>query len=224
MNTQDKALFGKEWIKLRRGVWIIPILIMIAVINSGLKLHSMERAHGAYLMWTTVIFKQAPFFSHLKMTLAICGFIVGFLQAGPECKGRRLRLLFHLPVAPTRIVGIFILTGVSVLTLTGAVTLFGMWGVMTWFSLPAEIIVRVLYTVAPWILASLTGYFCTVTFLAGDRRFKFAAVISYMFFSGLLLYYPYYAAFMDSIWLYTAATTLFIPLTIYSFLRFMGDK
>jgi len=165
MTAQTSALLRKEWIKLRRGVWILPLIVAYAAVDSFLTLKGIDRMHGPFGLWLTLVAKQPPFFADFIL-LGPCGVILGVLQAWPECQGKRLRLLFHLPESPERVVHVMVYTGLAVLTLLNLAAHGALAAAMLAFHLPRDIVLPVLASVLPYSLLSMALYMCTVAVLA----------------------------------------------------------
>ncbi|WP_027181703.1 DUF4857 domain-containing protein [Oleidesulfovibrio alaskensis] len=224
MNRQVQALLAKEWIKLRRGIWIIPLLLGYAAIDSVLVLNTIDRVHGTFGLWATLIAKQPPFFASFRLLVA-CGVLTGFLQAWPECQGKRLRLLFHMPVMPGNIVGVMVGTGLCVMLLTGAAACGLLAASMNAFHMPADMILPVMVSLLQWVLLGITAYLGTVAFFAMRTMGGRVLVLWVMLAAFKLLWnYGDYGASEQALWRYGLFAAGFLPLVFFSYLRFMGER
>ncbi len=157
MNRYTCALLQKEWIKLKYVLWIIPVFLVYAAADSYFILTAIERNHDLFGLWSVLITKEPPFTDSFKY-IVFCGFIIGFCQARPETHGRHLRLLFHMPLLPERIVGTMLLLGLAIMTLINLFSVLAIIMVMKVYSFPSDIIVPVLYSFAPMALLSFISY------------------------------------------------------------------
>jgi len=223
MHTTTQALLAKEWIKLRRGVWLLPLLVGFAAMDGLLVLKTISRQHGPMGLWVTLVGKEPTFFSWYAL-LGLCGLLLGFLQAWPECQGRRLRLLFHTPLPAERILGVMLGVGLAVLVVLNIAAHVALAGSMLVFHLPWDVIRPVLLAVAPWSALSLTIYLCTVAFFASTGLPMKLLVVACAYTMWSLLGDPWgYGAFAPSLWAYFAMVPLLCLLALYALLRFMGD-
>ncbi|NTV74962.1 MAG: DUF4857 domain-containing protein, partial [Holophaga sp.] len=223
MNPRIRSLFQKEWIKLRRGVWLLPLILGYAAVDSLLVLRTIDRTHGAFGLWATLVSKEPAFFK-TYLLLGACGAVLGFLQAWPECQGRRLRLMFHLPVEPQRVLTVLLGTGLTVLLALNLAAHAALAASLAAFHLPLDILGPVLLSLAPWSLLSLAAYLGTVAFFGSRSLPQKALVLVCCYALCTLLAAPAgYGRFAPSLGRYALATLLFVPLVYHAYLRFMGD-
>lgn len=223
MQTKLRSLLGKEWIKLRRGIWIVPFILMYAAGDSFLTLSAIKRSHGAFGLWQTLVDKQPQFF-YLYILLAASGVLIGFLQAWPETQGKRLRLLFHTPIEPERIISTLLTTGMVLVLTINLLAFVLLSGTLCYFHLPKEIIIPVLQTIAPWSLLSFAAYLGTVAFFCSNRLPTRVFVLATVYSAYSLLADPSaYGLFAHSLGYYALGSLLFMFLVYYTCLRFMGE-
>ena len=224
MNAQTRSLLEKEWIKIRRGIWIIPLLLAYAVADSHLVLNTIKRMHGPLGLWATILGKEPTFFSSYLL-LVPCGILLAALQAWPECQGKRLRLLFHTPTAPGRILSVMLGTGTSVLMLFNLLALAALTVSMRAHHFPPDVITPVLLTVAQWCVLSFAAYFTTMAFFGSTGLpMKLIALAGGYAAYTLLADVRGYGLYARSLPVYIAFALAFVPLAYFAFLRFMGDR
>jgi len=164
--TIFRAVLLKEWVKLRILVWV-PFLLMIAfLIDTYMRYKGIVALHGASALWLDLMYKQSIAFLKLEWVLIGGGIWFACLQFLPECSHKRLRLLFHLPVAHQ--LPIYSMVGVGLLV-TGVLFLGaygGFYAVLSRFYLPAELYVPMLKTLLPWGLAGTVAYCVTAAVIA----------------------------------------------------------
>lgn len=223
MTPQTKSLFAKEWIKLRRAVWLLPLIVAYAAGDALLILQTIERNHDAFGLWVTLVIKTPPFVARFAL-LPLCGMIVGFFQAWPECKDKRLRILFHTPVPPALAISVMLATGTGMLLAANLAAMAALAGAMALFHLPWDIMAPVLSTVAPWSMLCFATYFTTVAFLAARPLPLKLLVLTCCYGASCLLgSSPMYGFFAQSLPQHALFTAACIPLVYFVFLRFQGD-
>ncbi len=223
MNNQWQSLLNKEWIKLRKGIWLLPLLLVYAAADTFLNLHALHRNYGPFGLWETVIFKQPRFFS-TYMLLTACGIIIGFLQARPESQDKRLRLLFHTPTDPSRIITLLLATGTIILLFVNITGLALLGGILSLFHFPWNVTYPVLLTVLPWCMLGLIAYLATVSFfLSSDLPMKLLSLLTFFPAWMILATRGAYGLSAPSLWTYALVTICYIFLVYYTSLRFTGE-
>lgn len=215
------SLLAKERIKLRKGIWLLPVLLCYAAGDTFLNLNTLEREFGAFGLWEGVVFKQPRFFDKY-MLLVACSALIGFLQAWPESRGRRLRLLFHMPLEPVRIVSVMFATGFSLVLLLNLVAFSLLSATLQHFHFPAEITRPVLLTVLPWGILSIAAYFAAMAFFIGNSisvRLLIIAVICPLW--GMLGETSAYGLYRYAFPGYGVVAALFVFMPFYSVLHYL---
>lgn len=222
MKSPLRALLSKEWIKLRLGIWIIPLLLVYAAGDSFLTLKGIHRLHGGFVLFLTLSGKQPLFFASYRV-LFIAGALLAFLQFWPETQGKRLRLLFHAPLHPERIIGMMLGCGLAIMLLINMAAHLLLTADMLYFHIPRDIIVPVLQTLAGWSILSLVYYLGTAAFLCNAHPIMRAFVIAAVYAMHLLMGAPRgYGLNVPSFPSYLVATAAFVPLVYFTCLRFMS--
>lgn len=218
-----RALLQKEWIKLRYFLWIIPLMFAYASIDSALVLNTIQRVHGGVGLWLTLTANEPTFFRSFQWIIVL-GTIVGFAQAWPEAQGKRLRILYHMPMDPERIFIVMLTVGLSLLLLTNALAYALLTLVMQFFYLPSNIIVPVLYAMVPYSLLSIISYLCVFAFFASNKMGLRALVLIAGALSFSLLWnVAGYSAFRISLAWYVGLSCGFIPLVLFVVLQAMDE-
>jgi hypothetical protein len=159
----------KEWIKVRLLFWIPFAALAAALCDVSLMYKGFVAMHGAPALWYELIVKQTVHFSRLSWVLAAAGMFFAALQFVPECSGRRLRLMFHLPVSYRvsmyTAVGYGLLLNLALLcaAVGGLALVFARMG------FPRELALPMLGTLPPWGLAGFASYCSTAAVLAEPR-------------------------------------------------------
>ena len=82
-----KALFFKEWIKLRY-FWCIPFIFAgAALADYHLTFKGVLSMHGAVDTWNGLIFKESIYFGSLQWAFILGGIWLASVQMVPECVG-----------------------------------------------------------------------------------------------------------------------------------------
>jgi hypothetical protein len=166
-----QALLLKERLKLRRSWWVPFLALAGALANVFLTWRSIGAMHGAPALWHILIYRQDVHFGALQWLLPFGGAWFACAQALPECSGRRLRLLFHLPVNHRLSLYVLAACGLALcLALLGA-ALGGFWLVARLTGFPPELIRAMAGTLLPWGLAGMTTW-CATAAAVADPSFK----------------------------------------------------
>lgn len=175
--TIFSAVLLKEWIKLRLLVWV-PFLVLIAVlIDVYMRYKGVVASHGAAALWLDLIYKQSIHFVKLKWVLIGGGIWFACLQFLPECSNKRLRLLFHIPVAHQIPMYAMLLVGVSIMALLFLCAYVGLYGVFSRFYFPQELSSMMLQTTLPWALAGLVAYCASGAVIAQSGVYRKLAFV-----------------------------------------------
>ena len=152
-----KAIFYKEWIKLRL-CWGVAAVVHVGVIGYVLlALRSTLLSSGIVETWATMIGRDVLMINQLTYLPLITGVCVALCQWLPEMQVKRIRLTLHLPIDNHLSIGAML--GYSVV---GLCVLFGIDAVLlacveqVW--LPRELVWRTFLTCLPWYFGGLIGY------------------------------------------------------------------
>lgn len=152
-----KAIFYKEWIKLR---WVLAILagIFAAVVPYlVLSLHSKFRFGGKAQLWSVIAEKDVNMISQLQYLPLLAGLMLGLFQFIPEMNKKSFKLTLHLPHPEKLTVVKMMLFGFGSLTTIFVVTGGALLALLS-LSLPSPVIGAWLMACIPWYLAGLTAY------------------------------------------------------------------
>lgn len=223
MNLKTQAILTKEWIKLRKTVWLLLLIVLYAAGDTYLYLHGQNQLGGALGLWGNILSRHPDFYSSFNL-LALCGVLLGFFQFWPECQGKRLRLFFHMPMEPWRLLSVQLLTGITVLIFINLLSFGLLLAAMALFNLPYNIIEPIMYCIVPWALLSFIAYFVTGAFLAANKLALRLLVLmgGYCAFA-LLFGGTGYGEFSQAALRYAAFTIAFIPLVFFTHLRFLSN-
>ncbi len=223
MSYPYKALLQKEWIKLRYILWIAPALVLYAAADTYFTLSTIQKAHEAFGLWTTLISKEPPLFDSFQY-IVFSGFLIGFYQIWPETQGKHVRLLYHMPMQPARIItlmlgaGLFLITTINVLALLAIITVFQA------FYLPWEIISSVLYAFAPFAILNYISYMTVFAFCAHKKwELKGLVILSCIIFYTLLWGIEGYNVWRQVLHWYALLACGTIFLCYFTFLQVMGE-
>jgi len=222
MHPPLHALLLKERIKLRLGVWLLPLLLLYAAADSFLILKAIQRSHGSFGLILTLLSKEPMFFGGFRV-LFLAGALLAFLQIWPEVQGKRLRLLFHTPVHPEGLAGMTLTCGLGLMLLTNLGAHLALAGNLLIFRVPVDIITPVLLTLATWSLLSLVCYLGTAAFFYHDglvvRGFVLLSCFAMYGFMGRPTGYGLQAPSLGS---HALLVLLFLALVFFACLRFMS--
>lgn len=153
-----QALFYKEWIKTRRIVVLISIILIGLICYTFIYTGQLFRVGGAVQTWNTVILKDMPILPDITQWIPLMvAFLLSFFQFVPEITDRRLKLTLHLPLSETRTISILLLYGIIILLVAFLFTYLVLSvGLSLYY--PREIITAMLWKSTPWFLAGILGY------------------------------------------------------------------
>ncbi|MFT3757863.1 hypothetical protein [Thauera sp.] len=155
-----RGLLYKEWIKLRY-LGLLPLaLLLIALGNSFYDMHGMKSANGGQALWHAVIFRSHMPFETMRYLPLFSGVWLAAIQFAPECRNRRLRLFFHLPVNEHKALFLILGLGAGLLSLLVGILCLAQAGITSLF-MPVEAARLSLLTLAPWCLAGFVAYAAT---------------------------------------------------------------
>ncbi len=222
MSYPYKALLQKEWIKLRYILWIAPALLLYATADTYFTLNTIQRAHEAFGLWTTLVSKEPPLFDSFQY-IVFSGFLIAFYQVWPETQGKHVRLLFHMPMQPARIITFMLGTGLIIITSINILATLALIIAFQAFHLPWEIISAVLYAFAPFAILNYVSYLCVFAFCGSKKwELKGFTLLCCIIFYSLLWGISGYNLWREALHYYAllASGTLF--LCYFTFLQIMG--
>ena len=152
-----KALFYKEFLKLRL-FWGLALIVHVGmIVYLLLSLRSTLLASGVVETWATMIGRDVLMINPLMYLPLITGVGVALCQWLPEMQAKRIRLTLHLPIDNHLSIGAMLgcsIIGLCVLFGLDAALLAGVGQI--W--LPRELVLRTFLTCLPWYLGGLIGY------------------------------------------------------------------
>lgn len=208
-------LLFKEWIKLRLLAWLPLALVMAALVDSWLVLRAVRNNHGPVQLWNALTYKQDIYFFKLAYVLPLSGLWYACVQFLPECTGKRLRLLFHLPVPHWLALYVPVTVGLACVAAVSVVALGGLGAILALgLHLPAELSWPMVQTALPWCLAALVAYLATAATIAdpGPVR-RLAIALAGLAFVSMLIQTSGFAGMSDSLpWYGLACLPWLLPL------------
>lgn len=152
-----KAIFYKEWLKLRL-FWGLALAVHVGMVAYMLlSLRSTLLSSGVVETWATMIGRDVLMVNTLMYLPLVTGVVLAVCQWLPEMQLRRIRLTLHLPIDFTLSIGTMLLN-----SLLGLFCLFALDAVMLsvveqiW--LPRELVWRTFLTCLPWYIGGMLGY------------------------------------------------------------------
>jgi hypothetical protein len=182
-----KALFYKEWLKIK---WVVTGLVLVnalVVLNIYLDLLNTFKERSANVVVGQFQLYEIVFYLDIKLIFLATGLLIGVFQFYPEINQSRLKLTFHLPVKENRLmlqmasVGILILSGIALMDTT-------LLSIICLKFLPDEFFTSMLVTTTPWYLGGLVCYFWVIIIFVEPNWAK--RVLSFLIAIGAVsLYY-----------------------------------
>lgn len=111
------AIFYKEWIKTRRTVGLMLLLLVALLVYALVQMGQTLRVSGAVQAWSAVLLKDISLVPAVtKWFTLLTGVLLGVAQFIPEMTDKRLKLTLHLPLRESKIVFVTLLYGIAVLS------------------------------------------------------------------------------------------------------------
>lgn len=215
-----KALFYKEWLKIRWAFLIIGAVFILDLIKIALNISYGIRFMEANNYWYQITIMGSIFYMDLNILPVFAGIVIAAFQYAPEISADRLKLTLHLPLPENRILLSMVSGGLLALILIFLVAYILLIIIILYF-FPVQILQSALLTTLPWFLAGFTVYLATSTIFLEPIWFKRVILIlisiSYV---DMLLFKSIYNQYEYSIWAFIVITLLFITTIFYPALRF----
>ncbi|MHB2156584.1 hypothetical protein ACX8XN_19605 [Calditrichota bacterium GD2] len=215
-----KALFYKEWLKVRTAVFILAAIFVVLVIKIALQISYNIRFLEANNFWYQIFILGDFFFIDLKFYPVLIGLVIAFTQYMPEINANRLKLTLHLPLKENSI--LLFMVGFGTLVLLGINLVgVGLFSIVTANIFPWEFLLNVWITIAPWVLAGFTIYWAASAIFVEPIWLKRIILIvfsfGYLFF---LFYNSAYSMYKYSLPWFIITSLFFSVIILYTGQRF----
>ncbi|MDO4703413.1 hypothetical protein [Tannerella sp.] len=182
------AIFYKEWIKTRRTVLLVFLLLVALLGYALVQMGQTLRVSGAVQAWSAVLLKDMSLVPAVtKWFPLLAGLLLGVAQFIPEMTDKRLKLTLHLPLREWRIIFATLLYGIAVLSVAFLLMYAGLYaGLSRHYA--AEMLHAVTWQLLPYFEGGLACYLFTAWVCLEPvwrRRVANALVAS----AGLYLYF-----------------------------------
>jgi hypothetical protein len=151
------ALFGKEWIKAR---WWLLLATAVTVFTLGklfLAVRESFEFNDANALLNAVVHRKLVFYDGIRFNAIVAGLLLAAAQFLPEVRGRRLRLLFHLPLPHDLSLAVMVAAGLAGTGLVVALNLMGLVVILA-PRYPGDVVASAVVTSLPWLLAGFAAY------------------------------------------------------------------
>ena len=142
-----KAIFYKEWIKMRCFYPLSALFLFGATAYALLRVQRVITFKGAAHVWEVMLEKEVVFIDILQYLPALLGVLLAVVQFVPEMAQKRLKLTLHLPFPQWKMILLMSGIGLGALALLFIVQTAVLWGYF--------------HALLPWYLAGLTLYLLT---------------------------------------------------------------
>ncbi len=183
-----KAIFYKEWLKIRWALLLFLLLGVVVLTNIFLRVRYNINFMEAHDFWYRIVIQGMNYASSLKYIPLLVGLGIAIAQYFPETVNQRIKLTFHLPIRENKVLLIQHGFGLACLLVVYLFyMLFFFIGSSIYF--PSEIINLTLNTIMPWFLGGLATYSLVAMILLEPLWLYrvLYAVISYGFISQFYL-------------------------------------
>ena len=152
-----KAIFYKEWIKMRWFGLVAALFLAGFTAYALLRVQRVITFKGAAHIWEVMLEKEVVFIDILQYLPVLLGVLLALVQFIPEMTHKRLKLTLHLPFPQRKMILLMMGVGLAALAVLSAVQAFVLWCYFHTLLAP-ELVSRILLTSLPWYLAGLALY------------------------------------------------------------------
>lgn len=152
-----KAIFYKEWIKMRCFCLVAALFLAGFTAYALLRVQRVITFKGAAHIWEVMLEKEVVFIDILQYLPVLLGVLLALVQFIPEMTHKRLKLTLHLPFPQRKMILLMMGVGLAALAVLSAVQAFVLWCYFHTLLAP-ELVSRILLTSLPWYLAGLALY------------------------------------------------------------------
>ena len=152
-----KAIFYKEWIKMRWFCLVAALFLAGFTAYALLRVQRVITFKGAAHIWEVMLEKEVVFIDILQYLPVLLGVLLALVQFIPEMTHKRLKLTLHLPFPQRKMILLMMGVGLASLAVLSAVQAFVLWCYFHTLLAP-ELVSRILLTSLPWYLAGLALY------------------------------------------------------------------
>lgn len=195
-----KMILYKEWLKTRWILLGVVAVLCALTFYCFLNLTKVVEIRGAELLWETLVAKDTVLTEILRYLPALAGAVLALSQFVPEIQQKRLKLTLHLPYPQGRMLLVIVAYGLLVLTLVFALqAAVCACCLSAW--VPAELVARILRTMAVWYLAGWAAYlFVSALCLEPTWRLRVAELLIAAGFLRILYLSPVPEAYNGFFW------------------------
>jgi len=215
-----KSIVYKEWLKIR---WFVLGYIFLGILCIGYLFFALKHSFaftGGKMIWYMTLFQGHQFYSIFKYVPLAGGLTVATVQYWPEVANKRLRLTFHLPLSENNVLITMLAFGAGCL-LTTFLILAGLLVGTASLYFPIQMIVDLIETIVPWVLAGCAAYFIAAQIIVEPKPLY---RLGYSLIGGfsLTIYFSsgsagLYAHFYVELLVMTVALSLTVMLSAYRF-------
>ena len=152
-----KAIFYKEWIKMRWFCLVAALFLAGFTAYALLRVQRVITFKGAAHIWEVMLEKEVVFIDILQYLPVLLGVLLALVQFIPEMTHKRQKLTLHLPFPQRKMILLMTGMGLAALAVLSAVQAFVLWCYFHTLLAP-ELVSRILLTSLPWYLAGLALY------------------------------------------------------------------
>jgi len=155
-----KAIFYKEWIKMRWFCLVAALFLAGFTAYALLRVQRVITFKGAAHIWEVMLEKEVVFIDILQYLPVLLGVLLALVQFIPEMTHKRLKLTLHLPFPQRKMILLMMGVGLAALAVLSAVQAFVLWCYFHTLLAP-ELVSRILLTSLPWYIGGITAYSLT---------------------------------------------------------------
>ncbi len=187
-----KALFFKEWLKLKWPFWSMIGLVILLLVKLALNISYNIRLMEAKNYWYYITVQGWIFYSDFNFIFVFIALVIVTAQFMPEITNDRLKLTLHLPFHEDATLMYMVLYGTVVFSAIYFFTAGLLVGIVSHY-FPVQIVRSVCLTMFPWGLAGLVIYWSVAAIFVERIWMKriFLIIVTTLYVSTLLYNYAY---------------------------------
>ena len=152
-----KAIFYKEWIKMRWFCLVAALFLAGFTAYALLRVQRVITFKGAAHIWEVMLEKEVVFIDILQYLPVLLGVLLALVQFIPEMYHKCLKLTLHLPYPQLKMINLMLLYGLLTLVICFATNYILMFVYLQGILAP-ELYSRILLTALPWYIAGICAY------------------------------------------------------------------
>jgi len=220
-----KAILFKELLKIRSIYFLLIFLLFTVLIFLYFDIiKSFHAIEPHSMLWYEAVFIGNIYYEVLKFFPTLCAITIALAQFLPEIHRKKFRIPLHLPINQNKMVLLYLLVGLSLLTIINILYLSGLYLTSSTFY-PDIITNSSIINSMTWILASYIIYNAIAAIMIEPylKRKSFIFIL-FLLISSMLFINQEYEAYNNVFLFYTCIFFLSFSVALLSLYRFKNGN